>query len=145
LPQPRSLRGSLEESRYSRRDAVNVLQLAFPHCQHTPPVAAQPLKITPIARGIPQSLLLPISGVGLGLNPGVPTGVHVPEASVHVDDLAQSAKHNVRRAGKLAAVQTKAVAEPMNNPPYDQLGFGVVRRKSTLAADGIDAAEARRL
>jgi hypothetical protein len=119
--------GSLEESRDSRCEAVSILQLAFPYCQHPPPVAAKPLKIAPVAHDIAKPFLLPIRRVGLGRDAGVLTGVHVPEASVDVDDLAKLGKYEIGSADDVTAMEAEPISEAMHQPAYNHFRPGVTR------------------
>ena len=46
----------------------------------------------------------------------------MPEAPVDEDDLPTPWKHYVRRTRKIASVQQKTIAEPMEQTPYHEFG-----------------------
>ncbi len=80
-----------------------------------------------IAHNVALEFGTPIAGVGFGRT-GVEAvffGMHVPETSVHEDDLAAGAKHEVGFSGKVAPVQAIAVAESVDHAADDEFGSGV--------------------
>lgn len=53
------------------------------------------------------------------------TGVTVPEASVHLDDLFPAGKYEIWRAGQALHMQSVAIAEPMESRPDRHFRFRV--------------------
>lgn len=106
-----------------------VAELTLPHNQHTPPHPPKRANRPPITVGVCRPFFLPVGGVVDRRDAGVAARVQVPEAAMHVDDLAQPRKHQVRRAGQITPVKPEAVAETVNEPADDQFG-----RRSRLRA-----------
>ena len=52
--------------------------------------------------------------------------VSVPETSVNENHFSARRKHQIGGSGKLADVEAVPVAEPVNQAPYDMLGFRVL-------------------
>jgi hypothetical protein len=49
----------------------------------------------------------------------------VPKASMHKNDLSEARKHEVGGSRKVAAMQSEAIAERVNDTPDQNLGFCV--------------------
>lgn len=96
--------------------------LALPHHEHTPTRPPQLAKTRYIPLRISQQLRLPPLPSRRG-NGASSAGVHVPEAAAHLDDLAMSHQHDVRRPRQRAVMQAIAIAEPVNDPPDKHFGL----------------------
>ena len=55
------------------------------------------------------------------------TGMHVPEAPVNVDDLAEPGEHQVRRSGQIPAMEPEAVSEAVGDPTDEDFWRGIPR------------------
>lgn len=57
----------------------------------------------------------------------------MPKTAIHKNDLAETWKHNVGRAGKMLAVEAKPISDPVDQAPHDQFGARIFA--SDLAHD----------
>jgi hypothetical protein len=92
----------------------HITGLAFPNRQHLPPATPELAHDASIASRVAQTLLFPVIGIGHRRQTRMSASVHVPEASMNVDNLSQLNQYDIRRSRKVAPVQTKTVAEPMD-------------------------------
>lgn len=88
--------------------------LAFPNGQNAPAGAAQLPARPPVTVGIPPALGLPVFGIGYRRNTPVAAAVHVPEATMDVDNLPQPRQNNVRRARQVPSVHAEPKSHSVN-------------------------------
>jgi hypothetical protein len=105
------------------------LCLTFPDGEDSPISFRQGATIPAIAQGISPQLGDPVLSPR-GRNPAATAGVHVPEATGDVDDLAAASENEIGRAGKLFNVHAEPQAKGSNYASDNQL------RRCVLAFDG---------
>jgi hypothetical protein len=101
------------------------LCLALPDRKDLPALAPEFPVISSVALGVALTLGVPIGGVLDWRGAPALTGMHMPETTVNVDDLAKPRQNDVRCSGQVSAMQSKSIPEPMHQSPDDHLGLGV--------------------
>src|SRR6185437_13719876 len=116
-------------SRHRFRYGPRTFGLALPDNLDAPAGGAELALVAAVAAAVGEELGLPVGAIRGGSSVGRAARMLVPEAAVDEDHLAAAGKHQVRRAGQVAAVQTVAVAGAVDQAADEQL------RLSVLAAD----------
>ena len=87
---------SAHEGADSLLEFVGSLDLALPDDKALPSGVLQRPQVASVALAVPRELGPPVVASGLGYSTLAATGVQVPEAAVHKNDLLMTRKHNVR-------------------------------------------------
>ena len=106
-------------------DVFEITQFAFPHGQHAPPKLPQFGSRSLVTIDSGQSLRRPEFRVGCRSNLSEATGMHVPEAAIHENNLAPPREDEIRRAGEIRNVQPVAIAERVKSPSHQHFWFGI--------------------
>ena len=105
-----------------RLKSARIDGLAFPNGYDSPSFAPETGSNTTIAAFVLIKFVEPKVRPCLGNNLAVSAPVSVPVATVDEDHGLVLWKHNVRRAGEIAAIESKAIAQAVECAAYSQLG-----------------------
>ena len=100
-------------------------QFAFPDHDGTPAEFAKVAAVAGVAGDVGLELVAPEFAAGLGGGRALAVLVAMPEAAVDEGDGGMPGQHDVRGAGKVAAVETEAVAHAVQEGTDGQFGLGV--------------------
>jgi hypothetical protein len=107
-------------------ERIDVADLAFPDFQYLPSIPAKLTKVAAIAYDIAGALGLPERSVGLRRNTTPATGVHMPVASVNVDNLPELRKYDIGCPRKIPAMEAKAKTQSVGDTTDNHFRFGVL-------------------
>jgi hypothetical protein len=93
--------------------------LTFPDDEDLPAGFTEGFEITTVSFDISPAFILPEFGVCGRGDPAKTTAVHMPETAVNEDYLFVSDQHNIRVAGKVAAIKGITITHSMDEGAND--------------------------
>ena len=108
----------VKELRQTFRYCLQVLQLTFPYRHHRPAAFSQQSDIVFITSAIALQFRQPIISVGSGNTHTRAVHMLMPEAAVHEYDLAARREDQVRASGKVGAVESIAITQPVQQAAH---------------------------
>jgi hypothetical protein len=100
--------------------------IALPNDVHAPSELGECSSNLAVARDVPVEFCLPEVGAGFRVVGEGAAGMSVPEAAVDEDRYLPAGQDDVGDAGKVAAVESKAKAQPVEDATDSDLGSGIL-------------------
>lgn len=113
-------------SQQLRRHTLRVDRFTLPDDDRIPTILLQLGQGGSVSCLVCLELGFPKLDVGFRIVRKCASSMSMPVTTMHKDDLVASRKHQIRRAGKISAMQPEAITEAMRNPSHRQLGLGVL-------------------
>lgn len=125
-----AFRFSVQERFQRDLKPCDVARLALPEGQNLPPERFQLLLHFGIAAEVGVELAVPVLDVARRASRAMATGMPMPETAVNEDYLVVPRQDDIGAAGEVSDMETKAVAESVQEGPNRLLRPGVARSNS---------------
>jgi len=121
----------IQESTQSILQILSVAELALPDDQNGPALCYQIMQYLSVPAAIPFQLFLPELPVALWYRRFSATGMLMPKASVHKDNLTMSWEHDIGISRERPYMQTETESHSVNFRPHRSFGGGILLPNGT--------------